>query len=146
MEGRLKAKVFAMTMELAREEHARLQAAETLVELEELACEIGDELTSQLMSLEMASRSNEAADRATNKCPDCGNGCGQGNPNSRELAGLRGKIHYQEPTFYCPACRRSSLSRRLWPGGRQRGSFSSRDGDAQVAAEDDLGWSQPQQL
>ena len=58
MDGRLQAKVKAMTMELAREEQARSRAAGTMVELEELACEIGDEFTNQLMSLEMADRSN----------------------------------------------------------------------------------------
>lgn len=141
MEGRLKAKVLAMTMELAREEQARLRAAGTMVELEELACEIGDEFTSQLMSLEMANRSNQAADSTTSECPDCGNGCGQGNPNSRALAGLRGEIHYQEPTFYCPACRRS-----FFPGSRQRGSLRPGNGNPQVAAEDDLGRVQPRQL
>ena len=141
MEGRLKAKVLAMSMELAREEQARLQAAGTMVELEELACEIGDEFTSQLMSLEMTNRSNQAAESTTSECPDCGNGCSQGNPNSRELAGLRGEIHYQEPTFYCPACRRS-----FFPGSRPRGSLRPGNGNAQVAAENDLGWSQSQQL
>ena len=39
-----KAKVLALSMELAPEEQARLEAAGTLVELEELAREIGDEL------------------------------------------------------------------------------------------------------
>ena len=56
MDGRLKAKVKALTMELAHEEQARLRGAGTMIELEELACEIGDEFTSQLMSLEMADR------------------------------------------------------------------------------------------
>ena len=65
-------------MEFAREEQARLGAAGTLVELEELACEIGDEFTNQWVSLEMASRSNQAADAATYQCPDCGDCCGQG--------------------------------------------------------------------
>jgi len=42
MDGRLKAKVKALTLELAREEQARLRGAGTMIELEELACEIGD--------------------------------------------------------------------------------------------------------
>lgn len=146
MDGRLKAKVRVLTRELAREEQARLQAAGTMIELEELACEIGDEFTSQLVSLEMAKRSNEMAEAATCECPDCGNGCGQSDPKSRQLTGLRGKIRYHEPAFYCPACRRSSLSRRLWPGSRSDRPLSARDGNAEIVAENDLGRGQPQQL
>ena len=48
-----------------------------MIELEELACEIGDEFTSQWMSLELADRSNQAAEAATCECPDCGNCSGQ---------------------------------------------------------------------
>jgi uncharacterized protein with PIN domain len=130
-----------MSMELAREEQARLRAAGTMVELEELACEIGDEFTSQLMSLEMADRSNQAAEATTRKCPDCGEFCGQGDPKSRKLTGVRGEIHYHEPAFYCPACRRS-----FFPGSRRIGATSTRDSDAQVASENDLGRGQPEQL
>ena len=141
MDGRLKAKVKALTKELAREEQAKLRAAGTMIELEELACEIGDEFTSQLVSLEMAKRSNEMAEAATCECPDCGNGCGQGDPKSRQLTGLRGEIHYHEPAFYCPACRRS-----FFPGSRSGRPLSARDGNAEVVAENDLGRGQPQQL
>ncbi len=141
MDGRLKAKVKALTMELAREEQARLRAAGTMIELEELACEIGDEFTSQLMSLEMADRSNQAAEADTCECPDCGNCCGQGDSKSRQLTGLRGEVNYHEPAFYCPACRRS-----FFPGSGQCGPLNSRDGDAEVVAENDLGGGQPQQL
>ncbi len=141
MDGRLKAKVKEFAMGLAGEEQARLRAAGTLIELEELACEIGDELTRELMSLEMADRSNEAAEAATCECPDCGNCCGQGAPKSRRLTGLRGAVNYHEPTFYCPACRRS-----FFPGSRQCGPLGPRDGDADDVAENSLGWGQPKQL
>ena len=40
MDGRLQARVSAMARELAREERERLGAAGTMVDLEELACEI----------------------------------------------------------------------------------------------------------
>jgi len=141
MDGHLRAKVKALTRELAHAKQAKLQAAGTMIELEELACEIGDEFTSQLVSLEMAKRSNQAAEAATYECPDCGNGCGQGNPKSRQLTGLRGEIHYRELAFYCPACRRS-----FFPGSRSCRPLSPRDGDAEVVAENDLGGGQPKQL
>lgn len=141
MDGRLLAKVRSLAMELAREEQARLRAAGTMVELEELACEIGDEFTSQLVSLEMADRSNEAAEAATCECPDCGNCCGQVDPKSRQLTGLRGSINYHEPAYFCPACRRS-----FFPGSCQGGPLSPRDSDAEDVAENDLGRVQLKQL
>jgi len=141
MDGHLKAKVLALSMELAREEQARLGAAGTLFELEELACEIGDEFTTQLVNLEMAARSSAAAEAATSECPDCGDCCGPGDTKSRKLTGVRGEIEYHEPTYYCPACRRS-----FFPGGVSGGPLGARDGDAQVAAKNDLGRGQPEQL
>jgi len=141
MDGRLKAKVLALSLDLARDELARLGAAGTMVELEELACEIGDEFTNQLVSLEMAARSSRAASEETCQCPDCGDCCGQGDLKPRKLTGVRGEIHYREPTYYCPACRRS-----FFPGGEPSGPRGSRHGDTQVAAKNDLGRNQPEQL
>ncbi len=112
MDGRLQARVSAMARELAREEQERLRGAGTMVDLEELACEIGDQITSELVSSAMADRSNEAAEAATSECPDCGCRCGPGAPKLRELTGLRGTVRYHEPTFFCPVCRRS-----FFPGG-----------------------------
>jgi hypothetical protein len=137
MDGRLRAKVKALTMELALGEQARLRGAGTMIELEELACEIGDEITTQLMSLELADRSSEAAELATCACPDCGDCCGQGDPKSRQLTGVRGEVSYREPTFYCPACRRS-----FFPDSGQRRTLSAGDSDSKAAAKDDLGRSQ----
>jgi len=133
MDGHLKARVSALARELARDEQERLRAAGTLVELEELACEIGDELTSQLVSSVMAERSNEAAEAATCECPDCGYCCGPGDPKLRELTGLRGKVRYHEPTFFCPVCRRS-----FFPGSGPRWPFGPCHGDAEVTPKDDL--------
>ncbi len=141
MDGRLKAKVRSLSMELALEEQARLRAAGTMVDLEELACEIGDEITVQLINIEMSRRADEAAEATTYECPDCGHCCGQGDPKSRRLTGLRGEVSYREPTYHCPACRRS-----FFPGSRQRGLGRPRDGDPQVVAENDLGGSQSKQL
>jgi len=141
MDSLLKAKVQSMSRALAREEQAKLRGAMTMLELEELACEIGDEFTIELMSLAMAERSNEAAEAATCACPDCGQFCGQGKPKPRTLAGVRGEVRYHEPSFFCPACRRS-----FFPGGGPSGPLGARDGDAEVAAKNDLGGSQPEQL
>jgi len=139
MDGRLKSKVKAMVQELAIEEQARLRAAGTMIELEELACEIGDEFTVQLMSLEMADRSNEVAEAETFECPDCGRCCGQGDSKSRKLTSARGEVSYCEPVFDCPTCRRS-----FFPGSGQGGPAGPGDGDAQAAQENDLVRVQPE--
>jgi hypothetical protein len=141
MDGRLKSKIRSLSMELAFEEQARLRAAGTMVDLEELACEIGDEITVQMVSIEMSRRADEAAEATNCECPDCGHCCGQGDPKSRRLTGLRGEVSYREPTYHCPACRRS-----FFPGSRQRGLDRPRDDDPQVVAEGDLGGSQSKQL
>jgi predicted RNA-binding Zn-ribbon protein involved in translation (DUF1610 family) len=141
MDSRLQGRVRAMVLELAREEQARLRSAGTMVELEELACEIGDEFTNQLMSLEMGDRANEAAEAVAYECPDCGQSCGQVAPKARKLSGLRGKVGYSEPTFYCPACRRS-----FFPVSGQGGPCRPGDGDTEVATENGLGGIQPKQL
>ena len=141
MDGRLKAKVRSLSMELALEEQARLRAAGTMVELEELACEIGDEITVQMVSIEMSRRAEEAAEAMTCECPDCGDCCIQGNPKSRRLTGLRGDVSYREPSYHCPACRRS-----FFPGSCSRGPDRPRDDDPQVVAKGDLGGGQSKQL
>lgn len=122
MDSHLKAKVKTVTLKLAREEQERLRAAGTMIELEELVCEIGDEVTKQLLQLEMTERSDEAAEATTNACPDCGDCCSQAEPKQRQLTSLRGEIHYHEPSFYCPACRRS-----FFPDSRRNGTSISCD-------------------
>lgn len=141
MECSLQAKVKAMTMQLAREEQARLRAAGAWVELEELACEIGDEFTRQLMSLEMGDRCTEAAEETTSTCPDCGGAGGQREAKPRSVTSLRGEVRYHEPTYYCPACRRS-----FFPGGGSDGAARASQCDAEVVAEDGVVRRQPKQL
>ena len=52
MDSELKSKVSGLARELAKQERARLRAAGTFIELEELACEIGDELTATPMMIQ----------------------------------------------------------------------------------------------
>jgi len=102
----LEAKVRPLTRELARQEQATLRAAGTMVELEELACEIGDEFTSQLMSLEMAGRSNQVAEAQTCACLDCGSSC-RVETKCRKVHSMDGSLELSEPVAYCRHCRRS---------------------------------------
>ena len=60
MDSELKSRLSGIVRQLAEQEHQRLRAAGTIVELEELACEIGDEVTRQLMSGALAERSSRS--------------------------------------------------------------------------------------
>ena len=51
----------AMVAELSREHQAELAAAGALVDLEELTCQIGDEVTRMLTERELARRGREQA-------------------------------------------------------------------------------------
>lgn len=134
MDSELTTKISGMVRQLASEEHARLRAAGTMVDLEELVCEIGDEFARQLMSQEMASRANDTAEQETCPCPDCGGASRQKEAKARQLAGLRGEVRYYEPTFYCRVCRRS-----FFPGSRANGTSPASDRHAEAATEDGLG-------
>lgn len=138
MDSELSSKISGIVSELAKVEQARLQAAGTFVELEELACEIGDEVTRQLMGSELGDRSNSAASD-TALCPDCGECCHQAEAaHHRRLTSSRGEVSYHEPTFYCRDCRRS-----FFPGSRPNGIACQSDGDPQTDPNDGLGGKQP---
>jgi len=113
MDSELRTRISGVVRQLAELEQQRLRAAGTIVELEELACEIGDEVTRQLMSGELAERSEEVADSGSQPCPDCGQSSSRSEMQHRELDSLRGKIEYDDPAYHCPTCRRA-----FFPGSR----------------------------
>lgn len=127
MDSELSSKISGIVSELALAEQERLKAAGTFVELEDLASEIGDEVTRQLMSQELSERSNEAAEDETAVCPDCGECSHRCEAKHRRLQSSRGEISYHEPSFYCRECRRS-----FFPSSRPHGSTSPRDGHSET--------------
>lgn len=112
MDSELTTRISGLVRELAEQEHQRLRAAGTIVELEDLVCEIGDEVTRQLFSSELAERSNEAAEEESQPCPDCGLSSTRRGTHQRRLDSSRGELEYCEPAFHCSHCRRS-----FFPGG-----------------------------
>lgn len=138
MDSELTSRISSIVAELAKAEHERLKAVGTFVELEDLACEIGDEVSRQLMDGELAERGNSAA-VDTASCPDCGECCRQAEAgHHRQLMSSRGEISYHEPSFYCRDCRRS-----FFPSSRPNGATGAGDGDAQGNPVDGLGRQQP---
>jgi len=107
MDCRLNDKIRAMVEDLAREHQRELAAAGTLVDLEELTCEIGDEVARQLCEHELVGRAERALDEEFADCPDCGESSMQCVPEPTLLTGLRGDLAYNQPRYYCPRCRRS---------------------------------------
>lgn len=139
MDCRLEARMKEFVEELAREHQADLSAAGRLVDLEELTCQIGDELTRMLTERELARRGQELEGR-TATCPDCGRVCPcSAAPDPVLLTGPRGSLGYTQPKHYCDRCRRS-----FFPDGGNFGNRSAERGDHQGAANDDLGRSEQQ--
>lgn len=123
MDCRFEARVQAMVEQLAREHQQELAAAGTLVDLEELTCQIGDEVGRRLAERELNRRSRQLAERPAN-CPDCGNFCTpMPEPEPVVLAGLRGELAYSQPRHYCDRCRRS-----FFPSGGVSGPAGAQHG------------------
>jgi hypothetical protein len=141
MECHKKARIKAMVEDLARDYQQELAAAGTLVNLEELTCQIGDEFARQLCESELTSRARQAADVEQCECPGCGSLCQQGQPEPVVLQGLRGEVGYNQPSYFCRRCRRS-----FFPSGRWLGVVGAEHGHAADFAEDGLGGQQSRQL
>lgn len=141
MECRMRARVTSMVEALAREHQQELAAAGTLVELEELTCQIGDEFGRQWCESELVSRARQAADADQGECPECGSLCPRGQPEPVVLQGLRGEVCYHQPSYFCRRCRRS-----FFPSGGSFGTVGAEHGHPEDFAEDGLGGQQSRQL
>lgn len=123
MEDRLRREVSTFVRALAEKEYQRLTAAGTLVEIEELTAEIGDEVARQLAGRVLQRRSDSISEVLSHECPDCGRDC----PIEPEaepiiLQAIRGDIEYSEPRCFCTRCRR-----HFFPSGRQDRTVTARD-------------------
>ena len=124
MDSELRSKISELAWELGKAERQRLRAAGTFVELEEVVCEIGDELTRQMLGSELAERGNEA-DEQSQHCPTCGCPSKVATPRQRSLLSSRGEVKYHEPACHCPSCRRS-----FFPGRQLDGVTGSGHGES----------------
>jgi len=116
----------AVVEDLAREHQKELADAGTLVDLEELTCQIGDEVARQLCEHELIGRAEQARREEIVKCPECGEPCMAGQPEPTVLEGLRGELAYSQPSYYCRHCRRSFFSRWRRPWACRHGAPSRR--------------------
>lgn len=141
MECRMRTRVKAMVEQLAREHQQELAAAGTLVDLEELTAQIGDEVGRQLCENELTSRSERAAKLEQCECPECGSLCPRGESEPVVLRGLRGEVGFSQPSYFCRRCRRS-----FFPAGGPIGIAGAEHGHAEDFTEDGVGRQQPGQL
>jgi len=141
MECRLEAKIEAMVSELAREHRQELAEAGTLVDLEELTCQIGDEVARQLCQQELVDRGERAMEEMFANCPDCGEPSMRYTAEPALLEGMRGELAFRQPRYYCPGCRRA-----FFPDGCFVGAAGPSGRDAEGPADDGLGGQQPKRL
>lgn len=127
--------------QLAREHQQELAAAGTLLDLEELTCEIGDELTRLLTEKELVRRGEQHPRQAAD-CPDCGRPAPPDHePEPVALIGLRGELEYRQPKHFCDRCRRS-----FFPAGGPFGDSVAEPRHAPRVAEGGVGRRQQRQL
>ena len=141
MECRMRTRVREMVEQLAREHQSELAAAGTLMDLEELTAEIGDEVSRQLCENELVDRGRKAAHLDEYACPECGSLCPRGEAEPVVIQGLRGDLGFSQPSYFCRRCRRS-----FFPAGQSSGVAGAEHGDAEDFAEDGLGGQQPRQF
>lgn len=107
MDDRLRKRIQEMARQLVAEEKSTFRGARTLLDLENLTVEMGDELVRQLASTDLDERSEEVARKSTHACPDCGRQCAvEQDHEPLILQGRRGEIEYAEPRCHCRSCRR----------------------------------------
>ena len=139
MDDRLRRDLRRAAEELAEKHRSRLEAAGTLMDIEELVVAIGDELSRQLGNVELQRRSDTIASECTHPCPDCGTECPvEADLEPVNLRGLRGEIEYLEPRCHCQRCRRS-----FFPSGRSIGTPAAREPHTQGSRNGYVGRSEP---
>jgi hypothetical protein len=103
-----------LVREFAERHQAQLDAAGTLVSLEELTAQIGDSVARELANQQLRRRSAAVSDAPLHSCPECGAACVvEPDPEPVILRGIRGELEYTEPRCHCPRCRRD-----FFPAGR----------------------------
>lgn len=106
MDDRLRRRIQEMARQLVSEEKGTFRGARTLLDLEELTIQIGDELVRQLANTDLAQRAAESAHTAEHACPDRGRTCAvEADREPLILQGRRGEIEYSEPRCHCRSCR-----------------------------------------
>jgi hypothetical protein len=115
MDDRIRREVSEFVMGLSTSQQEKLAAAGTLIDIEKLTAEIGDEVARQLANLELSRRSDALCEQPTHACPDCGKAC-RIEPDLEPiiLQGMRGEIEYAEPrcpseSFHC------GFALAMWP-------------------------------
>ena len=113
MDDRLQLEIRQFAERLLAKEKATFRGAVTLLEIEELTCQIGDELARQLANGDLAERSGEAAEQEQFFCPMCGRSCAvEQDPEPLILQGKRSEIEYSEARCHCRSCRRDFFPSR----------------------------------
>ncbi len=76
-------------------------------DLEEIAIEVGDEVSRTLIEGRVRARARSDPDPQAQGCPECGGPLREGPRRVRKLTTTRGAVTWTEQTQRCPRCRRA---------------------------------------
>ena len=85
-------------------------------DLEELAVQIGQAVSRQMLDQALARQAAQAAPAADQVCPSCGRPGKPGDPEPRNVLTRAGETHWLGPQSHCPRCRRSFFPSVETPG------------------------------
>lgn len=89
----------------------------TFDELEELACQVADRLTCEVLRAAVERQAQAELPNDLRACPCCGGTVEDKPSKTRRLHTSRGDIAWAQPQAYCPRCRRA-----FSPSGQEPGS------------------------
>lgn len=99
----------------------------SFVDLEEVAVQLGQAITRELLNRSLA---RQAESTAETMCPTCQSESLAREPEPRTLTTRAGPVDWDEPRRYCPRCRRSFFPSVPRVGDRPVGGVAFGAGDA----------------
>lgn len=86
-------------------EECRAIPGETIDDIENLMCQIGDMVAREVAAVKLAGHTSETAAPAA--CPRCGRESGPVGRRARRVLTRRGEVEAKEAKHRCPKCRRN---------------------------------------
>ena len=107
----------------------------SFVELEEVAVQLGQAITRELLNRSLARQAESTAETV---CPTCRSESTAREPEPRTLTTRAGPVDWEEPRRHCPRCRRSFFPSVPRVGDRPLGGIAGGTDDAAGGGNGDV--------